>query len=188
MINKLDIVLAVAQQQLNLNGQTTTLDVKKECHRLYPNVILNQADVSYYMNHIYNQNMIQGINYSDNGIYREYYITKQTPINVNIGQINSQSLSNDGQSLTSSVFTNHPNNISRNDLVQKMRDLNPGEVFAVTFKKADGTVRTHIGIRQNQFMNNNGYITIRIYDGTLRSVNPKTVMNVLIDSELFIAK
>ena len=76
--------------------------------------------------------------------------------------------------------------VSKSGLVKLIR--NSEGVFAVTFTKNNGKERTIIGIKGEQFMTDQGYINMTTLGGKRKTINPRSVIALLIENKVYKVK
>jgi len=153
---------------LLMAGTTTTLDIKNECRRLFPNDKFYQADVSEVMDNIASTE-IPNLQYKDNGLYREYSLFQHAV----------------------AVSTPQQSNViptSKRDMVKLLR-ANVGKFFGITFIKKDGSQRTLNGhMSDKKFINDLGYLNVITNKGEYKQVDPKNILEITINGNKYVAK
>lgn len=151
---------------LLMAGTTTTLDIKNECRRLFPNDKFYQADVSEVMD-IIAPAEIKNLGFNNNGKYREYFIN--APAVVVNPQVNTIPTSKKG--------------------MVKLLKSNLGKFFGITFIKKDGTQRTlNAHMKKDNFMDDLGYLNVVTNTGDFKLIDPKKILEITINGSKYVAK
>jgi len=160
-------IVNTATNLLKNNKLVTTLAIKNECRKLYPNDKFYQVDVSEIMSKIA-PSVISNLEYIDNGTYREYYI--DVPVQqVIVAQANI-------------IPT------SKKDMVRLLR-ANVGKFFGITFTKKDGTQRTlNAHMSDKKFINDLGYLQVITSKGEYKQIDPKKILEITINGNKYVAK
>lgn len=180
-----NIVLLVATNMLNKSATISTLEVKKECRRLFPKLTWNQSDVSQWMIDIHTTGQILCLQYKYTGVFREYYIDGLLDIPTNtfpVGVINpaNAAIIKDNQ--------NKAVKLSRTKIVEKMMSSG-GRFYTVTFVKKDGSTRVMNGRTfANNFLNTLGYINFIENKKGIHAVDPMKIKSVFINSQEYEVK
>lgn len=160
-------IISTATSLLKNNKLVTTLDIKNECRKLYPDDKFYQVDVSEIMSKIAPR-IISNLEYIDNGTYREYYIN--TPV---------QQVSSPAASVVSA---------SKKDMVKLLKE-NAGKFFGITFIKKDGSKRTlNAHIKKDNFMDDLGYLKLMTNKNDYKLVDPKKILEITINGNKYVAK
>ena len=166
-LNKLEATVIAVAEQLLTAGPTTTLNIKIECRRLYPNDKFYQADISEIMDQTA-MFYIPNLTYRD-GKYRVYSIVPVTQ-------------------QASPVVATTPNNVSKKAVVKILR-TNVGKFFGITFEKKDGSIRTLNGqMSDKNFMDSLGYLVVKTNKGNFKLVDPKKIISVTVGGSSYKVK
>ena len=153
-------IIDVVKVLLDKNKTISTLEIKNQCRKLYPKDTFNQNDVSKIMNDIAMKN-VKGLQYVDNGTYREYYVTKN-PVNII--------------------------SLTKKEMVKLLRQ-NVGKFFGITFIKKDGSKRTlNCHMNDKNFINDLGYLNVITNKNEYKQVLPTNILEISINGNKYINK
>lgn len=165
IMNKKKLVLEMAQELIEKNTTTTTLEVKLQLRNKYPNEDWFQDFVSETLDKAQKKQKIEGLSYSDNTRFKTYFIDTV--------QVNT----------LANVI--HEIKVSRTELVDLIKN-SKGKFITVGFVKADGSERFINGqIVKDNFMDDLGYIKFRESNGQKKRVNPRTVFEVKLSGQVY---
>lgn len=155
-----DIVNEQSLKLIGMNGTTTTKEVKLSCILHYPKLAWSQDEVSKIMNNMLST--VEGLNYSDNGTYRTYSISK-TPAKKLKTKVASKK----------ATVKSKKKRIGKKAAMTKI-ETSKGRILSVVFKKKDNKDRKLVGKYISS--SKDGYIKMKeMSTGNIRNVNGQTI-------------
>lgn len=131
-MNKITTIKDAAEELLEKNGVVTTLEIKNYLRKKFPARQWTQALISQVMQAVFQLQKIVGLNFYDNGTYREYYIGSKKP---------SQPVKGKKSKTTKSKTNMKVATISRTNAIDKILN-SKGRFFTVSWTKKNGEPRT----------------------------------------------
>lgn len=154
----------ILKKRDHLTGFVTTLDIKEKLREKHPNIFWIQSEISLEMDRIYQERLIDRLNYMDNGTFREYHIYQPSKNHFDKSSIHELSLT---------------------ELSEKLRSTN-GEMVSVVFIKKDNTVRTILGtVDKNDYLDTLGYIKFDEFGVGPKRVNPRSLQTIYFKGDLY---
>jgi len=151
-------VLQVAEDLIERDCYTTTLDIKNQCRLLWPSEKFYQSDVYDIMDDLGLTN-ISNLDYTDTGKYRKYFIGATTHLNVNLTYIIKFLKDNIGNKIT---ITFHKKDGS--------------EITITGYQKG------------KTFISDFGYLNFITDKNEFKQVDPKKIISVTYDRKNYIVK
>lgn len=174
---QIDLIKSAADDLLKANNTVTTLEIKGELRKNYPEFYWVQRDISVIMDNFYANGYYD---YFDTGTYRIY--SKPTP---------TTSKSTTSTTTTNVVLKQSKSNqkvkISKTKALELIQNSN-GKFFGVTFTKKDGTVRKMTcKLKGEGNPNSLGYLpVVDVNEQASRQVNLQTLFELRINKTNYI--
>jgi hypothetical protein len=190
MKSREDKIYEVAKELCVANNTCSTLEIKNELRKKYPNEAWFQSEVSDVMRDFYDKGKFF---YQDNGTFRTYSLANTQTNTTSPGATTTTiSVSATKTPKLSKPTPKKGGSISRTkamDLIQNSK----GRFFTVVFDKKDGSERKLVGqYSKNMSLSPLGYINVRDTvatrakaNSTIKSVNLQTIKEIKINNTVY---
>jgi predicted metalloenzyme YecM len=168
----------VADALLKANNTVTTLEIKTELRKRYPNQSWNQNSISNIMDDFHREGKYT---FKDNGTYRVYSLVGTK---ANISTVNKTTPTVTTPTVTTSSKRAASKRISRTKALEIIQNTN-GRFFGVTFTKKDGTQRSmSCKINKDNKPTPFGYILVQTKESP-KSLNLQTISEIRANKTLY---
>ena len=173
-MTKTEKILSVAKKLCKANNTVTTLEIKTELRKRYPNNRWEQAKVSSTM---IDANAAGKFDYTDNGTFRTYSLVGKGTTTTPVAQVSTPTTTGKAKKAKAPKAPMTTQKISRTKALDLIQNSN-GKFFTVTFIKKDGTRRVLNGqYTPDMGVSPLGYILVKDISA-VRKKEVKTVKNV----------
>lgn len=188
--SKIDKVLKVAEDLCVANNTVTTLEIKNELRKQFPNKNWRQNEISQVM---IDANVIGKFDYIDNGTFRTYSLVgTQVNQTVNVGNMTTTPTVLPVKTPKAPKAPTTTSRISRTKALEIIQNSN-GKFFTVTFIKKDGSRRIMNGQHtSNMSTSALGYINVKDISAvrrkevsTVKSVNLQTIESITLNNVVY---
>lgn len=184
-MTKTEKILSVAKKLCKANNTVTTLEIKTELRKRYPNSRWEQSKVSSVMNDAYTAGKFT---YTDNGTFRTYSLAGKGTTSTPVAQVSTPTVTGKVKKVKAPMTTQK---ISRTKALELIQNSN-GKFFTVTFIKKDGTRRVLNGqYTPDMGVSPLGYILVRDIsavrrneDKKVKNVNLQTIESITLNNVL----
>lgn len=190
-MTKTEKILSVAKKLCKANNTVTTLEIKTELRKRYPNNRWEQAKVSSTM---IDANAAGKFDYTDNGTFRTYSLAGKGTTVAPVAQVSTPTVTTPTGKTKKVKAPKAPmttQKISRTKALDLIQNSN-GKFFTVTFIKKDGTRRVLNGqYTPDMGVSPLGYILVRDIsavrrkeDKKVKNVNLQTIESITLNNVL----
>jgi hypothetical protein len=173
-MTKREKILSVAKKLCKANNTVTTLEIKTELRKRYPNTRWEQSKVSQTMS---DANVAGKFEYTDNGTFRTYSLVGKGTIVAPVAQVTTSAKTGRVKKAKAPKAPMTTQKISRTKALDLIQNSN-GKFFTVTFIKKDGSRRVLNGqYTPDMGVSPLGYILVKDISAVRRK-EVKTVKNV----------
>ena len=153
-------VKKAAKKLVEKNSNVTTKEIKKYLRKKNPTLYIVQATISILMDELLQEKAIKNLTFSDNGVYRTYYIENNKKARPVVS-------------------------LSRTKIIELIEDAK-GQFITLYYEKKDKTP----GKTNGQFVKNDsfGYINLRTPKGEIKRANSRTLQQATIKGTKYTVK